>query len=91
MTLQEALESGRRFKRTGDNFYNYSTDCFQATDILATDWELEPLKKREKREISADDLEEAANKVNQTLKKQGVASRVSILALTELIKQLGLE
>lgn len=45
MNIIEAIKSGRRFKRKCRVHWLESNDLFQSyyeTDILATDWELEP-------------------------------------------------
>ena len=65
MNIQEAIKSGKPFKRTGDKVYYLSrtvTDCktFYYEDILADDWEIETVKK----ELSAKDIIDVLNKWN---------------------------
>jgi len=44
LTLKEAIDSGRKFRRSSDglylNFQDYT--MFRKDDVLAEDWELEP-------------------------------------------------
>lgn len=46
MTLQDAIKSGKRFKRTLYEYYIHRTDTigFTVTEVLADDWEIEEVK-----------------------------------------------
>jgi hypothetical protein len=68
MTIQEALRSGKRFRRKGCQWGSkldtvrytlaqgyHSFFALSEEDILATDWELETVKK----ELSAEDIRKA--------------------------------
>lgn len=95
MTIQEAIKTGKRFKRpcftyyieensmgdilfTNGEFYTPSKES-----LLATDWEVEPPKKKL---IGADDIRRARNNAN---------NHSGVLIFTDeietLINELGLE
>ena len=69
MTLQEAIESGRRFKRTRMIFWRIANDNakeFTAEDLFATDYELEPLPKKKKTVWIAVNPEVKSNRAHTT-------------------------
>lgn len=90
MTIQEAIKSGKKFRRPGldwrapmHNNYSCLLYCYYA-DVIATDWEVETIKK----ELSAEDIRKAAFSINQD-----TSQSVILIAreVTALIKNLGLE
>lgn len=86
MTIQEAIKSGRKFKRESHsdsvNYYDSLHLYLGLTidDILATDWEIE----EEKIEISRSQLNDAFIK-----SKAATANQTSTLMLYEIAKHLG--
>jgi len=58
MTLREAIESGRKIRRsTIPNFKESNIILYSHNDVLADDWEIEP----EKILLSAAEVEKAVN------------------------------
>lgn len=95
MTIQEALNSGKRFKRPVHGSFMYMDGLsiyfneyetpreYKALveDILATDWEVEPPKKKL---LGADEIREA-------IKHASSLYYPGIFMIEETLKHLGLE
>lgn len=91
MTIQEAIKSGRRFRRAEYAWFSVTagqiengdaglTVPLSLNDILATDWVVEPVKKG----LSREDIEAAAEKLIDK------GWEPSMLFVDELIRELGL-
>jgi hypothetical protein len=83
MRFNEALESGKRFKRTCSPVWRdppsthpHSVDWFSTTEILAADWEVE----EERISLSAAEIEKAFD---------NVTAPSSEGTLTAFLRQLG--
>ena len=86
MTLKEALESGKRFRRKGEINREPSNGsmCFHIPDILATDWEVE----EERISLSAAEIREACKNSYLHTQASNYTTDLTILA-NQVIKKLG--
>lgn len=77
MTIQEAYNSGKRFKRIGYNWIDTKNKHFYITieSILADDWEIETIKK----ELSKEDIIDAIDRSSFQLNKDFKQSVLDIL------------
>lgn len=86
MTIQEAIKSGKKFKRPLHTLFHDArtggafTGVFLYNDVLATDWEIEIVKK----ELSADD-------VRRALRDPETVYGEPLYTIEGFIKKLGLE
>ena len=97
MNIQEAINSGKRFKRPqmlkwievrGRDLKFVPGDypaTLSAEDVLASDWETEKVKK----ELTADDVYQAVRRVNEG-PVRGFHATIYPSAAQELVEELGL-
>lgn len=85
LTLKEAIESGRGFRRPGDKFF-YRKENLLLTwnNVLATDYELKPVEEQ-KIELTAKLIEQAHDTV---MKKY---AGLPIATLKDILKELGFD
>ncbi len=86
MTIQEAINSGKRYKRGSNTTWldpNGKQYYFDVADVLATDWEIEVVIKA----LSAKDIRDAAF----SCRVYGGVSPQFLLELEFVFKELGLK